>query len=209
MHHGIESVLKWVDVEPTGDSFNSILRFELKNQKKPYNPMINAGALTVASLLPGTKYEEKLMNVTNLLYDLLGKEVGINEKVFTSEWETAYRNRVLVNLLAENDLLASEVDETLLTYIKLCSIEINVHDLAKIGLILSMDGYDPINQKQLIPTPIARLSKVLMFTCGMYNSSGKFAAFVGFPQRVGYLAASLPAFLHQHAVSMSCQQGAG
>lgn len=211
MHHGIESVLNWVDVEPTGDSFNSFLRFELTNQKKPYNPMINAGALTVASLLPGESHKEKLMNVTNLLYNLLRKEVSINEKVFMSEWETAYRNRALVNLLAENGLLAGGVDETLLTYIKLCSIETSVHDLAKIGLILSMDGYDPIEKKQLIPVQIARLSKVLMVTCGMYNSSGKFAAFVGIPAKSGVsggiLASIPPSTRHLNVLSQGCGIG--
>ncbi|HEY4553378.1 MAG TPA: glutaminase A [Bacillaceae bacterium] len=195
MHHETENVLDWVDVEPTGDSFNSILRFELKDQTKPYNPMINAGALTVASLLPGEGYEAKVSSVTDLLSDLLDKEVGINEKVFSSEWETAYRNRALANFLMENQLLASGVEETLLAYIKLCSIEINALDLAKIGLILSQDGYDPIKKQQLIPTSIARLAKVLMFTCGMYNSSGKFAAFVGIPAKSGVsggIMASIP-----------------
>ncbi|WP_415874117.1 glutaminase A [Domibacillus aminovorans] len=185
LYNGTSAVLEWVDVEPTGDPFNSLLRFELNENKKPFNPMINAGALTVASLLPGLIPMDKIQGVTRLLSSLLDKDVTINKKVFESEWETAYRNRALANFLMENNLLASSVDDTLFTYINLCSIEITVEDLAKIGLILSLDGFDPVRRIQLIPAPITRLTKVLMFTCGMYNSSGKFAAFVGIPVKSG------------------------
>ena len=37
-----------VGVEPTGDPFNSIVKLETKT--KPFNPFINAGAITVAEL---------------------------------------------------------------------------------------------------------------------------------------------------------------
>lgn len=50
---GISYVLDRVDVEPTGDAFNSIIRLEMHKPGKPFNPMINAGAITIASLLPG------------------------------------------------------------------------------------------------------------------------------------------------------------
>lgn len=51
-------VLERVDVEPTGDAFNSIIRLEIHKPGKPFNPMINAGAITIASLLPGTSVQE-------------------------------------------------------------------------------------------------------------------------------------------------------
>lgn len=182
LYVGTSSVLEWVDVEPTGGSFNS---FDLSKDNKPFNPMINAGALTVASLIPGAVPEEKIQRVTHLLSTMVNREVIINEKVFHSEWETAYRNRALASLLMENKMLAANVEDTLETYIKLCSIEVLTSDLAKIGLILSHDGFDPIRKIQIIPSTIARLAKVVMFTCGMYNASGKAAAFVGIPAKSG------------------------
>jgi len=57
---GIPYVLERVDVEPTGDAFNSIIRLEMHKPGKPFNPMINAGALTVSSLLSGETAKEKL-----------------------------------------------------------------------------------------------------------------------------------------------------
>lgn len=211
MHRGISSVLEWVDVEPTGDPFNSLLRFELNGKQKPFNPMINVGALTVASLLPGSSPMDKIKEVTQFLSTLLDKDVLINQTIFESEWNTAHRNRALAHFLMENNLLASSVEDTLFTYINLCSIEITVEDLAKIGLILSLDGFDPLRKIHLIPKDITRLAKILMFTCGMYNSSGKFAAFVGIPAKSGIsggiLGAVPPSFRHHPLFSEGCGIG--
>jgi len=47
--HGRERVLAKVGVEPTGDAFNAIILDE--KSKRPYNPMVNAGAIAITSLL--------------------------------------------------------------------------------------------------------------------------------------------------------------
>ena len=51
--NGRTNVFKRVDVEPTGDGFNSIVNLETKDKKRPYNPMINAGAIATTSLIYG------------------------------------------------------------------------------------------------------------------------------------------------------------
>jgi glutaminase len=185
MYRGTGEVLQWVDVEPTGTAFNSTLSFELSTNRKPYNPMINSGAITVASLIPGFAPEDKVNHVLDIMSKLLDREVFIDHRVFQSEWETAYRNRAIANLLKENGLLDSSEEDALAAYISISSAEITVEDLARLGLILSYDGYDPFREEQLIPETIAQLAKVVMFTCGMYDASGKFAAFVGIPAKSG------------------------
>ncbi|MCH5584833.1 glutaminase [Shimazuella sp. AN120528] len=185
IEHGISYVMERVDVEPTGDSFNSIIRLEMHKPGKPFNPMINAGAITVASLLIGDSPQTKLESLYKLLEKLVGKRPVINELVFQSEWNTAHRNRALAYYLKEMGYLESEVEVTLEVYLKQCSIEVTVEDISLIGLVLANDGYNPILGEQIIPKKVARLTKSLMLTCGMYNASGKFAAFVGIPAKSG------------------------
>ncbi|MFB5284902.1 glutaminase [Peribacillus sp. Hz7] len=182
---GISYVLERVDVEPTGDAFNSIIRLEMHKSGKPFNPMINAGAITVASLLPGNSAQTKLEFLYTLIEKMIGKRPAINEEVFHSEWQTAHRNRALAHYLKETGFLESDVEEALEVYLKQCSIEINTEDIALIGLILAHDGYHPILKEQILPKKVARLTKALMLTCGMYNASGRFAAFIGLPAKSG------------------------
>ncbi|NRD78948.1 glutaminase [Bacillus sp. BRMEA1] len=182
---GISYVLDRVDVEPTGDPFNSIVRLEIHKPGKPFNPMINAGAITVASLLPGDTSISKLEIVYQLIETMIGKRATMNEEVFQSEWQTANRNRALAYYLKETGFLEAEVEETLEVYLKLCALEMNTEDIALIGMILANDGYHPIQNVQIFPKEVARLTKALMLTCGMYNASGKFAAFVGLPAKSG------------------------
>ncbi|AEB61783.1 glutaminase [Bacillus amyloliquefaciens LL3] len=185
MNRGISYVLDRVDVEPTGDAFNSIIRLEIHKPGKPFNPMINAGAITVASLLPGETAHDKLEYLFSVFEKLIGKRPHIHEEVFRSEWQTAHRNRALAYYLKETNFLEADVEETLEVYLKQCAMEGTTEDIALIGLILAHDGYHPIRREQVIPKDVAKLAKALMLTCGMYNASGKYAAFVGVPAKSG------------------------
>ncbi|MDR6226332.1 glutaminase [Desmospora profundinema] len=191
--HGIEQVMERVDVEPTGDAFNSIVRLEAHKPGKPFNPMINAGAITVTSLLPGKNAIEKLEPVIDLLEDILDYRPPLNESVFKSEWETAYLNRSLAYYLKQNGVLASPVEEALEAYSRQCSIQITAEDLAKIGLVLANDGLHPYKGTQVVPRKITKITKALMLTCGTYNASGRLAAFVGVPTKSGVAGGILSA----------------
>ncbi|KEO80893.1 glutaminase [Tumebacillus flagellatus] len=182
---GVPYVLDRVDVEPTGDPFNSIIRLETNKPGKPFNPMINAGAITVASMLPGDTVEEKVEHILHLLERFVGKRLAINEDVFESEWGTAHRNRSLAYYLKAIGYLEADVEVALEVYLKQCAIEVTAEDLAQIGLVLSCDGIHPWTHEQIIPVEVAKMTKALMLTCGMYNASGKFAAFVGLPAKSG------------------------
>ena len=63
-HHGREAVLKHVGVEPTGEAFNSIVLDEVTN--RPFNPMVNAGAIAVAELMDGATQDERVANMLAL-----------------------------------------------------------------------------------------------------------------------------------------------
>ena len=81
--YGRDAVLKRVGVEPTGEAFNSIVLDEVAN--RPFNPMVNAGAIAVAELMDGTSPEERIANMLALFGGLAGKQVEIDEAVFLSE----------------------------------------------------------------------------------------------------------------------------
>jgi len=185
VHHGISYVLERVDVEPTGDSFDSIIRLEIHHPGKPFNPMINAGAITISSLLPGVTPQQKLACIYRLFHQITGRHPIVNEEVFLSEWITSHRNRALAHYLKETGFLESEVEVALEVYLRQCSVQVNTEDIAMIGLVLAHDGFHPIRNEQILPKQVARLAKAIMLTCGMYNASGKFAAFVGLPAKSG------------------------
>ncbi len=193
MERGLPYVLERVDVEPTGDTFNSIIRLESHQPGKPFNPMINAGAITVSSMLDGNSPQEKVSKILQFLERIVGKELKVNEEVYQSEWQTANRNRSLAYYLMDSGFLVCPVEEALEVYLKQCAIEVNVSDLAMIGLVIANDGYHPILKTQLFPKQVAKLAKALMVTCGMYNASGKFAAFIGLPAKSGVSGAILAA----------------
>lgn len=185
MDRGITYVLDRVDVEPTGEAFNSIMHLEMKQLKKPFNPLINAGAITVSSMLSGNTSDEKLMSIFDLMENMLGYRPALNVDVYESERDSSMRNRAIGYYLLETGFLESDLNITLETYFKQCSIEITVDDLARMGVVLANDGMDPESGEEIIPRQVARLAKALMLTCGMYDASGKFAAYVGIPAKSG------------------------
>lgn len=196
MECGLDQVLNRVGVEPTGDEFNSIIRLEIHEPGKPFNPFINAGAITVSSMIPGDSASDKLEPILMLLEKIVGRSLLPNSEVFQSEWETGDLNRAIAYYLKENGFLASSVDVALKAYFQQCSIEITLEELAKLGFIVANDGIHPWTDEQLIPKEITKMTKALMLTCGMYNQSGKYAAFVGVPAKSGVsggILVSIPA----------------
>jgi len=96
-HYGRDYVLRHVGVEPTGEAFNSIVLDEVA--KRPFNPMVNAGAIAVAALMPGDTAQERICNMLNLFSDLAGRRLEIDEQVFRSENATGHRNRAIAYMM--------------------------------------------------------------------------------------------------------------
>ncbi|TMN22826.1 glutaminase [Lentibacillus cibarius] len=185
MERGISYMLDRVDVEPSGEAFNSIMHLEMRQVEKPFNPLINAGAITVASILPGKTSDKRLEPMFQLLEKILGYRPDLNVDVYESERDSSMRNRAIGYYLLEVGFLESDLNITLETYFKQCSIEVTIDDLARIGMVLANDGMDTKTGEEIIPRQVARITKVLMLTCGMYDASGKFATYVGIPAKSG------------------------
>ncbi|PEK97821.1 glutaminase A [Bacillus toyonensis] len=183
---GEEYVFSKFGMEPTGDPFNSIIKLETASPSKPLNPMINAGALAITSILTGGNNDEKMERILSFVRDITDNPtINYSSKVAASELETAYLNRSLCYYMKQNDIIHGDVEALMDLYTRQCAIEVNCIDLARIGLIFAMDGYDPYRKKQIVPNHITKICKTFMVTCGMYNESGEFAIRVGIPAKSG------------------------
>ncbi len=186
MDNGEEAVFSKVGKEPSGDPFNSIIRLETYTEKKPYNPMINAGAISMASLIKGNSVDERISRVIDFVRILAhNPNITLNEKVFASEKETGHRNRSIAYFLKEVGNIDGDPAEVLDLYFSQCSIEADCHDLASMGMVLALDGKSYVTGEQLVPAEYVRIVKAYMMTCGMYDGSGEFAIEVGVPAKSG------------------------
>lgn len=196
LDNGEEYVFQRVGMEPTGDPFNSIIKLETIAPHKPLNPMINAGALSVSSMIKGDSVDERLGRLIQLTELIIGEEgIGYSEEVAQSELETADLNRAMAYYLKQHSVIEEEVDTVIELYTKQCAIEMNCVDLAKVGLLLAMDGKHPATGEMILPPRVASICKTFMVTCGMYNASGEFAIRVGVPAKSGVsggIMASVP-----------------
>src|SRR3954447_20566549 len=85
--HGRAHVLEHVGVEPSGDAFNSIV-FDERNHR-PFNPMVNAGALVTTDLVRGKDADEKLARILGMMRAFAGNpSIDIDWDVFELELAT-------------------------------------------------------------------------------------------------------------------------
>ena len=181
-----EYVFSKVGMEPSGDPFNSIMKLETNDTKKPCNPMINAGAIATTALIKGKDLQEKEERMISFFRKLAKNDsLQINEDVYKSEKLTGDRNRAMGYLLKNDGFIEGDVEEVLDLYFKQCSIEATARDLARFGAVIANDGVTPWSNEVLMSRDICRIVKTIMVTCGMYDASGEFAIHVGVPAKSG------------------------
>jgi glutaminase len=182
--HGRDYVLEHVGVEPSGDAFNSIIFDERNN--RPYNPMVNAGALVTTDLVRGKDYAEKVERILGTLRIYAGNQIlGVDEDTFEAEMHTADRNRATAYLMRSQGMISGDVEATLALYLRQCSVQVTCRDLAVMAATLANGCVNPITGEQALPLHHVREVLSVMHTCGMYDAAGQWAFDIGVPAKSG------------------------
>lgn len=179
---GPDKVFELTGAEPSGEAFNSIVELDRENSK-PYNPLINSGAIAICNLLTRElSFSDMLIYARKVCSD---PDIMLDEDVYHSELKTCSRNRSIAYLLESKGIITGDVDDILRFYTKCCSLSVTAESLAAMARILSNDGVGEESTKRYMSASTARLVKILMLTCGMYDGSGTFAVNVGIPSKSG------------------------
>lgn len=179
-----EKLWERVDVEPSGNAFNSLTQLESDNGI-PRNPFINAGALVICDVLLEiceNPKEELLQFIRNLAED---DSIFFNEKVALSELQNSYRNTAMCNYMKSFGNISNKPDSVIDIYCYLCSIEMTCAQLSKSFLFLTNGGKNPANSDQVLSLSKAKRINAILLTCGFYDESGEFSFLVGLPGKSG------------------------
>src|SRR5215208_3104012 len=192
---GEERVSAAIGVEPSGEAFNSI---RLTNDNRPFNPMVNAGAIACSGLIHQADGAHAFERIRDKLSQFAGRELGVDDAVHASEALTGNRNRAIAWLLRNYLVLQDDVDAVLDTYFRQCAILVTARDLAVMAATLANRGVNPVTGVSVISPNIVARTLSVMTSSGMYDYAGEWIYRVGIPAKSGVgggIVAALPARL--------------
>lgn len=181
--YGRDHVLSKVGVEPSGDAFNSIMFDERAN--RPFNPMVNAGAIATSALVKGVGGHHRLGRILSMFERFIGHPVAVDPSVFQSEKATGHRNRAIAHLELNFGMIDDRVDEHLDLYFQQCSALVTCRDLATMAATLANGGVNPLTGIRAIQTDYVKNVIAVMNSCGMYDYSGEWSYRIGLPAKSG------------------------
>ncbi|TFK13481.1 transmembrane protein 200A-like protein [Platysternon megacephalum] len=181
-----EYVHRYVGKEPSGLRFNKLF---LNEDDRPHNPMVNAGAIVITSLIKqGANNAEKFDYMMQFMNNMAGNEyVGFSNATFQSERESGDRNFAIGYYLKEKKCFPEGTDMVAILdfYFQLCSIEVTCESASVMAATLANGGFCPITGERVLSPESVRNTLSLMHSCGMYDFSGQFAFHVGLPAKSG------------------------
>jgi glutaminase len=186
---GREAVLAHVGVEPTGESFNAISLDEAHN--RPFNPMVNSGAIATAELIEGNDPAERRAALAALMARYAGRRLDLDETVYLSEKATGHRNRAIAWMMLNSGMIRREPEEVLDLYFRQCSLLVDARDLAVMGATIANDGVNPRTGIRALARKHVPDVLTVMNMCGMYNYAGQWSYEVGLPAKSGVSGAIL------------------
>ncbi len=190
---GWDAVFARVGIDPSEQSFHSLAQLNA-DRGFPRNPMLNSGAIALASALPGEKGAERCETLRLWLNQAAGSRFVLDTAMLASVRSLRNEvNRAIADTLLRAGYI-NQVESALDTYNHLCCLAGTVTDLAQVGLLLAQPNVQiqPIHQ---------RVVNALMLTCGLYEASGRFAVRIGLPTKSGVSGALLSIVPGQGAIA--------
>ncbi|MEA5534798.1 glutaminase [Crocosphaera sp. XPORK-15E] len=190
---GKEFIFNKVGRDPSNYPFNSLEQLQI-DQGFPRNPMINSGAITLASLLPGKDGKTRSKNLQEWLNKQANCHLFLDKLMLKSVQSLPnIRNQaILQELVKQNQINEPEI--TLDAYNQICCLSGTIIDLARLGLLL-------VNCSPSLSQENCLIVREIMTTCGLYEASENFAKKVGFPTKSGVSGAILSLVPEQGAIA--------
>lgn len=195
-----ESIWNRLGVEPSGNSFNSLVQLETDNGI-PRNPFINAGAIVIADILISSLVnpKEDLLNFIKSLSK--NKDIDYSAKIAASEKSVGYRNVALCNFIKSYGNIYNDPEVVLDFYFDLCSLELTCEQLSELFFFLANNGQTRQGEQILTKSQSKRIN-ALMQTCGFYDESGEFAFKVGLAGKSGVGGGIIAIHPNQYAIAV-------
>ncbi|WP_448534334.1 glutaminase [Parathermosynechococcus lividus] len=188
--HWDQQVWEWVGQRPSEYPYNSVLQLSL-DQGWPRNPMINSGAIALASRLSqvgGVAAFQEWLN------QCAGTALTVDPVVLAAVYRHPnWHNRSLSYYLAEAGSITDAM-AALDSYNQICCLQGTIHDVARLGLLLAC------------PHPAIRdrhrhVVNTLMLMCGLYEDSPRYALDIGLPMKSGVSGLVLAVVPQQGAIA--------
>ena len=195
-----EALWKRVGKEPSGTAFNSLVQLEVE-KGIPRNPFINAGAIVLADVLI-SELDDHEVEFLNFIRALSGNDsIDYNMEVAQSEREKGYLNAAIANMLKYHGTIENDIEQVLMFYFKMCSVEMSCRELARAFLAFTNHEAFEYAGYKLSRSRIKRLNAVMQ-TCGFYDEAGEFSYLVGLPGKSGVGGGIIAIYPHRYSVAV-------
>ena len=195
-----ESIWNRLGVEPSGNSFNSLVQLETDNGI-PRNPFINAGAIVIADILISSLVNPKEDLLSFIKSLSKNKDINYSAKIAASEKSVGYRNVALCNFIKSYGNIYNDPEVVLDFYFDLCSLELTCEQLSELFFFLANNGQTRQGEQILTKSQSKRIN-ALMQTCGFYDESGEFAFKVGLAGKSGVGGGIIAIHPNQYAIAV-------